>query len=126
MGSVLRGNIEMVQYLLSLSSIDVNVPEKDGYTPAHGAGFQGRSEVMRLLWKAGINVHDDFHPGDGYAPLHRACWGQNNRHTETVRFLRDEVKVDISNLASKDGRTCQDMTRNQQTLALLAEGNQEL
>ena len=24
---------------------------------------------------------------DGYTPLHRACWGQEQRHVDTVRVL---------------------------------------
>ena len=29
---------------------------------------------------------NDYH-GDGYTPLHRACWGQEQRHVDTVRVL---------------------------------------
>ena len=57
----------------------------DGYTPLHGAAFQGRSEVARIL----LN-----HPGvpnaahkDGFFPVHRACWGKEKRHTETLRVF---------------------------------------
>ena len=29
---------------------------------------------------------NDYHR-DGYTPLHRACWGQEQRHVDTVRVL---------------------------------------
>jgi hypothetical protein len=122
MGAVLRGHTEVVDYLLNQSNlgVDVGIPEKDGFTPAHGAGFQGRSDILRLLWQSGrVNVDDDVH-SDGYAPFHRACWGREERHTATLRVWRDEIGVDLSRPAA-NGQTCATMTSNPATLALLAE-----
>lgn len=138
MGAVLRGYTDIVKFLLESSSssssssqqeerrgapaivLDVNVPEKDGYTPAHGAAFQGRADCMRVLVAAGVNVVDDYHP-DGFAPLHRACWGREQRHTDTIQVLRDEIGVDIVKLPAKNGKRCEDMTTNTATLELLRE-----
>eukprot|EP00527_Entomoneis_sp_CCMP2396_P009660 CAMPEP_0198136844 /NCGR_PEP_ID=MMETSP1443-20131203/419_1 /TAXON_ID=186043 /ORGANISM="Entomoneis sp., Strain CCMP2396" /LENGTH=188 /DNA_ID=CAMNT_0043798123 /DNA_START=114 /DNA_END=680 /DNA_ORIENTATION=+ len=120
MGAVLNGHSHIVQFLLTLKDVDVTIPEKDGYTPAHGAGFQGRADIMRFLMNAGVNVKDDMHT-DGFAPLHRACWGGHKRHTDTIRFLRDEAGVDVRTLPSKEGYTCEEMTQNTATLALLSE-----
>jgi ankyrin repeat protein len=126
MGAILRGHVPVVEYLLFKSShingvvVDATVPEKDGYTPAHGAGFQGRADIMRLLHKAGIDVVDDFHT-DGFAPVHRACWGMEKRHTDTLQVLRDEVGVDL-NMPAKNGRSCAEMTHNHHTRELLQEG----
>lgn len=39
MAAVLSGKAEVVRALL-LSGADTTLPEKDGYTPMHGAGFQ--------------------------------------------------------------------------------------
>lgn len=39
MAAVLGGKTEVVKALL-LSGADTTLPEKDGYTPMHGAGFQ--------------------------------------------------------------------------------------
>lgn len=44
MNAVLSGQTEVVKALLELGA-DHKIPEKDGYTPMHGAGFQG------LVWK---------------------------------------------------------------------------
>ena len=40
MNAVLGGHTEVVKALLELGA-DHKIPEKDGYTPMHGAGFQG-------------------------------------------------------------------------------------
>ena len=40
MNAVLSGQTEVVKALLELGA-DHKIPEKDGYTPMHGAGFQG-------------------------------------------------------------------------------------
>ncbi|GAX19259.1 hypothetical protein FisN_4Lh156 [Fistulifera solaris] len=123
MAAVLRGQTDVVEYLLSRRDVvDVSIPEKDGYTPAHGAAFQGRPEIMSLLIHAGINVKDDFHT-DGYAPLHRACWGRERRHAETIRVLRDAAGVDLSMPSRTSGATCREMTSNQHTLDLISEND---
>ena len=60
----------------------MTIPEKDGYTPPHGAGFQGYAEVARLLHAHGVDI-DEPH-SDGHRPVHRACWGRAKRHAEAV------------------------------------------
>ena len=45
MMAVLMGKDKVVEYLLSKEAqADVTIPEKDGYTPMHGAGFQESRE----------------------------------------------------------------------------------
>ena len=114
MYSVLSGQTDLVRFFLEKGA-DVTIPEKDGYTPVHGAGFQGRAEIMKILIDHGLDPSDRH--GDGFTPLHRACWGREDRHTETVRVLLDAgVPVDQSD---KNGRTCSSMTKNQNTLDLI-------
>jgi ankyrin repeat protein len=114
MFSVLGGKVNAVELLLKAGA-DVTIGENDGYTPMHGAGFQGRAEIAKLLIDHGISVHD-VHT-DGYTPFHRACWGSEKRHTDTVRvFLEAGVDPD---LPGRDGRTCADMTRSKGTKKLL-------
>ena len=103
MTSVLSGKPALVKLLLERGA-DVTVPEKDGYTPAHGAGFQGRAEIMEMLHVHGIDVVNDVH-SDGFTPLHRACWGSEPRHTDTVRFLIDGAGADPARKGAKDGRS---------------------
>ena len=53
----------MVQFCLE-NDADVTIGERDGYTPMHGAGFQGRAEIAALLKKYGVglrDVHEDGH-----------------------------------------------------------------
>ena len=73
-----------VEALLAAGA-DVSIGEKDGYTPMHGAGFQGRAKVAKLLAAAGVDVNAVH--ADGYAPIHRACWGTQQRHAETVEAM---------------------------------------
>ena len=61
MHGVLQGKAKAVEKLIALGA-DLKVPEKDGYTPMHGAGFQGRAEVAKLLIAHGLDpsdVHSD-------------------------------------------------------------------
>eukprot|EP00978_Attheya_sp_CCMP212_P022019 scaffold65060_cov32-Attheya_sp.AAC.1 len=71
MRATLVGSTKCVETLLQLGA-DVTISEKDGYTPMHGAGFQGRAEVAKLLIDHGVNVND-LHT-DGKMPIHRAWY----------------------------------------------------
>ena len=51
-------------------------------SPLTCVGFQGRAEIARMLIKHGLDPFD-IHK-DGHTPLQRACWGSEERHTETV------------------------------------------
>jgi ankyrin repeat protein len=48
------------RFLLDEHSTRINfsIGEKDGYTPMHGAGFQGRADIARLLIAAGLDPSD--------------------------------------------------------------------
>jgi len=116
MASVLRGKTSIVRLLLSLGA-DTSISENDGYTPSHGAGFQGRPDSMKLLLDFGMDVHTSH--TDGFYPLHRACWGNEERHTETVRVLLEDANVDPMTTAQNNGSTCLDMTKNQGTIELI-------
>jgi len=51
MAAILRGDEKVVEYLLTVPEVDVTVPEKDGYLPMDGAGFQ----VSRARPSAGLH-----------------------------------------------------------------------
>ena len=55
----------------------------------------------------------DVH-ADGFTPLHRACWGREERHAETVRVLVEEGGVPVD-VRSGAGTTCADVTTNPHT-----------
>merc|ERR1711957_607581 len=99
------------EYLLKHGA-DASIGEKDGYTPYHGAGFQGRAAVAKHLLEHGLDPSDRHK--DGNTPLHRACWGREPRHTEMVKFLIKKAKVDPEE-KSDAGKTCLDMTSNDAT-----------
>ncbi|KAG8466095.1 hypothetical protein KFE25_005665 [Diacronema lutheri] len=99
MWACLRGKPNAVRALLAAGA-DVRVGEAQGYTCAHGVGFQGRAELVPILAEHGLDL-SDLHD-DGFAPLHRACWGTTPRHTATVvALLEAGVPPDQP---SKDGR----------------------
>lgn len=84
MNAILQGKIEAVKYLLAAGA-DTSLAEQDGYTPMHGAGFQGRAEIVKLLVNAGLDPNDKH--SDGFTPIQRACWGDEQRYTDTVAAL---------------------------------------
>jgi ankyrin repeat protein len=115
--AVLTGKLTAVRTLLELGA-DVHAVEKDGYNVLHAAGFQGRADVLEVLLDVeGLDPMKEKHQ-DGFYPLHRACWGPHERHTDTVKvFLDHGVPMD---LAADDGMTCAGMTQNVKTQELLA------
>lgn len=115
MASVLMGSTKCVDYLLSLGA-DTSIPEKDGYTPMHGAAFQGRAEIAKLLIAEGLDPNEVH--SDGYLPVHRAAWGNEQRHTDTVKVFID-AGVDVCVEKASNGHTALAMTGNPQTRALL-------
>jgi len=92
MHAVLSGKTNAVKKLLKLGA-DTTIGEKDGYVPIHGAGFQGRAKIAQILIDHGVDP--SVKHSDGYMPIHRACWGQEKRHTDTVKvFLENGVPFD--------------------------------
>ena len=85
MMAVLMGKEEVVRLLLKEPAVDASIPEKDGYTPFHGAGFQGRASIARMLIKDSRGLDPSDRHKDGFQPIHRACWGGEARHAETVK-----------------------------------------
>ena len=114
--AVLSGKDEAVKILLAKGA-DTSIGEQDGYTPCHGAGFQGRAEIMKMLVQHGLPCTTDTHK-DGFTPLHRACWGREARHAETARVL---LKAGAPyDQPGGDGRKPIDMTSNPATKKILA------
>lgn len=84
MQAVLEGKETAVETLLAMGA-DTTIGEKNGYTPMHGAGYQGRGPIARILAAHGVPI-DDKHE-DGFTPVERACWGNEKRHAKTVGIL---------------------------------------
>lgn len=115
MASTLGGHAHMVKYLLNKGA-DPKIPEKDGYTPPHGAGFQGRADVVPILKEFGIDLSDRHQ--DGFEGIHRACWGSEQRHADTVAaFIAAGVPADRK---AGNGKTPMELTQNTATKKVLA------
>ncbi len=60
-------------------------------TPPHGAGFQGRADVAKLLIERdrekGDCPIDAPHKGDQMTPLWRTTWGRERRHVDTGKIM---------------------------------------
>ena len=63
---------------------------------------------MKILNAHGMDPLDRH--SDGFIGMHRACWGGEQRHTDTVRaFLEAGVKPDF---AAANGQTPVEMVKN--------------
>ena len=83
----------------------------------HGAGFQGRADIAKLLIDHGLDP-SDMHK-DGYTPMHRSCWGREQRHTDTVKvFLEAGVPWDQPTARK---HTPLQLTQNEKTRMVLHE-----
>ncbi|KAK3243531.1 hypothetical protein CYMTET_46824 [Cymbomonas tetramitiformis] len=116
MTAVLQGQANMVGLLLD-SGADPTIGEKDGYTPVHGAAYQGRANVMKILIDKNFDLNEVHR--DGFTPLHRACWGKEQRHTDTVKLLLN-AGVDPKQ-PSSTGVECIQMTRNEETKKVVGQ-----
>ena len=124
MMSVLRGRTEMVRLLLAEAAVDVSIGEMQGYTVMHGAGFQGRAEILKLLLEDQRDIDPSEIHQDGFSPLHRACWGNEARHTDTVKVFLEVAGVPWD-LRSEKGTTCYDVTNNPGTRNLIRKWKQQ-
>jgi len=113
MQAVLHGKERSVAHLLKKGA-DASIPEKQGYTPMHGAAFQGRREIAKILHEHGLSLRGKHE--DGNEPIHRACWGKEGRHTSTVKFfLQNGVPVeDIF-------YQCMERSKNENTKKMLVD-----
>lgn len=84
MRCILEGKDDFVELMLNTPSIHYNIPDAQGYTPVHAAGYAGREHIAKMLMSRlkHFNGFDRHH--DGFIPMHRACMGEKKRHTRTV------------------------------------------
>lgn len=117
MSASLSGNLRAVELLLEHGA-DPNIGEKDGYTPLHGAAFQGRASVARFLLEK-PSIPNVMHK-DGFFAVHRSCWGQEKRHTDTLKVFLEGGEY---SRVTKDGKSVLDVclkAGNKASIALVS------
>jgi ankyrin repeat protein len=116
MAAIMREKHEVAVFLLQKGA-DVKIAENDGYTPAHGAAFQGDLELLKILQdEHKVDILSEEHE-DGYLPFHRACWGTTKGHSDVVEFyLKSGIDPDLE---AKNGARCIEMTDSAYTEHIL-------
>ncbi|XP_071084298.1 ankyrin repeat domain-containing protein 50-like isoform X1 [Haliotis cracherodii] len=101
----LRGDMETVEYVLSLDVVDINSRGMRSMTPVIAAAVRGHSDVVELLVSKGADV--SLVDKDGDSTLHMACLRGD---TETIEFMLSLNVVDID-ARNKLGLTAADLAR---------------
>ena len=86
--------LDIIKFLVSLSSVHVSSKDANGYTPLHTACRYGHLEIIKLLVSSS-SVHVNSKDANGYTPLHTAC---RYGHLDIIKFLVSLSSV----LVSKD------------------------
>ncbi|XP_067660836.1 ankyrin repeat domain-containing protein 50-like [Haliotis asinina] len=85
------GHFDVVKYILSLNSVDINSRGWNGRRPVMIAAEKGYQEMVELLEKHGANLLLSDRRGDN--TLHRACCGG---HFDVVKYILSLNSVDIN------------------------------
>jgi len=86
--AIMNGNKEILNYLLSKPSIDVDVAENKGYTPFIAACASGEIGFVDKLCKHGCNIK--LKTRDGQTALHRAAF---YGHQKVIIYLIQNLKM---------------------------------
>lgn len=94
--------LDAVRYLVEVTGADVNLPEKDGYTPLHGAALTVEHDLILYLIAAGADINARANmifggagraneevdgTGDTVADMANGPKAHNMQYPETVEFL---------------------------------------
>lgn len=102
--AAVRGEVDVLASLPKRGDHDLDLADRQGFTPLHFAAQQGDLEAVRLLLVAGASV--DPQDSRGNTPLWRAVFG-NNAVAEIVQLLLAAgADPDITN---NSGRSPRDM-----------------
>ncbi|XP_067650391.1 ankyrin repeat domain-containing protein 50-like [Haliotis asinina] len=97
--SALSGQVEMMKYILSLNTTDIDSRTQTGATPLMKAAYVGHKNVFEFLVSNGANVSHVDDRGDNI--LHHASFGG---HTDMVQYILSQNLVNI-NSREKYGAT---------------------
>ncbi|XP_067661926.1 ankyrin repeat domain-containing protein 50-like [Haliotis asinina] len=87
----LKGRLEVLMYILSLSTVDINSRDVRQKTPVMTAAESGQKEVVELLVERGANLSLVCDRGRNI--LHLAC---SRGHMEVVKYILSQNIVDIN------------------------------
>ncbi|XP_071116431.1 uncharacterized protein [Haliotis cracherodii] len=99
------GDVETVEFVLSLNVVDINSRGGRSRTPVMRAAFRGHRDVVKLLVSNGADV--SLVDVVGNNTLHWACWSGD---VETVEFVLSLNVVDID-ARNNSGETAADRAR---------------
>lgn len=130
MQASLEGQVDTVKYLLEQGA-DADQEDSFGFTPLHGCAFRRQPAACEaLLESVGPTSETTLHyHRDGYAPLHRCCFGKGSVDTLRV-FLEAGVNPALESIEDRVGRggrpgtTCKDVTTSDEIHELLAKYDQ--
>ena len=110
--AVQKGQGNAIPILLEHGA-DTEKATPDGFTAMHIAAFHGEWGGVQLLINHGVDP-DKPNELDGYTPIYRACWGEEQHHTDTVAVLL-HAGVNFDTAMGKDGLMPIQMTKRPQT-----------
>lgn len=93
-------DVQIAEYLYSIPTIDVNILNKDGFSPLHEYATRGQVELSKLFLQhcpSGISVASK----SGMTPLHCAA---GSGKSEVIKYLIDQEGIDV-NAIDRDGNT---------------------
>ena len=85
------GHLEVVQLLLTLSTIDVNAGNKGNASPFSIACQEGHLEIVKVLL-ADLRVDVNHLTRDDFTPFSMAC---QNGHLEVITLLLGDMRIDV-------------------------------
>ena len=99
----LLGELNTVEHLLPLSSVDVNAKDPSGHTPLHMVCLFGGLQplVIANLLLSSSSVDVNIRNKDGFVPLHIAC---HHGLSDIIKLLVSKSSVDV-NVEASDGST---------------------
>jgi ankyrin repeat protein/tetratricopeptide (TPR) repeat protein len=112
--AVVKGHRKAVEYLLSRGA-DIDIPDKNNYTPLSWAVLLKNMELIRILTAQGANLN---HKGpNGLTPLHDAVY---NGETQIAEFLIAEgARLDARNDSGQTPLELAVWRKNKRLLKLL-------
>lgn len=94
------GKTELLELELKKEGVDINLKDKDEYTPLHLAAINGHSECVGILLESGANA--TLTDKNGRTALH---WAAMKEHGICLAYLLHKAGKDIISLRDNDDCT---------------------